>query len=92
MALEHKRVTVVGSVPTQGNELLFLIDISFLRSGIKAKKLSSASQLAVSQKFGAKWRTQCLNARFPLSTLIYAGYSVKLKKGEINISSINMCR
>ena len=29
-------------------------------------------------KFSRKWRTECLNTRFPLPTLLCAGYSVKL--------------
>ena len=29
-------------------------------------------------EIGGKWGTECLNTRFP--TLLYAGYSVKLKK------------
>ena len=29
-------------------------------------------------EFGRKWGTECLNTRFPLHTLLYAGYSVKL--------------
>ena len=31
-----------------------------------------------SKKFGRKWGTECLNTRFPLPTLLCAGYSVKL--------------
>ena len=29
--------------------------------------------------FGGKWETECLNTGLPLPTLIYAGYSVKVK-------------
>ena len=29
---------------------------------------------------GGKWGTECLNTRFPLPTLLCAGYSVKLEK------------
>ena len=29
-------------------------------------------------EFGRKWGTVCLNTRFPLPTLLYAGYNVKL--------------
>ena len=32
------------------------------------------------QKFGGKWGTERLNNRFPLPTLLCAGYSVKLNK------------
>ena len=40
--------------------------------------LSSANQHATPPKFGGKWETKCLNIRFPLPTLLCAGYSVKL--------------
>ena len=40
--------------------------------------LSSAPQHAMPPEFGRKWGTECLNTRFPLPTLLCAGYSVKL--------------
>ena len=40
--------------------------------------LSSATQHTMSPEFGRKWGTECLNTRFPLPTLLCAGYSVKL--------------
>ena len=40
--------------------------------------LSSAIQHAMPPEFGRKWGTECLNTRFPLPTLLCAGYSVKL--------------
>ena len=40
--------------------------------------LSSATQHAMPPVFGRKWGTECLNTRFPLPTLQWAGYSVKL--------------
>ena len=40
--------------------------------------LSSATQHAMPPEFGRKWGTECLNTRFPLPTLLCAGYSVKL--------------
>ena len=40
--------------------------------------LSSATQHAMPPKFGRKWGTEYLNTRFPLPTLLCAGYSVKL--------------
>ena len=40
--------------------------------------LSSATQHTMPLELGGKWGTECLNARFPLSTLLCAGYSVKL--------------
>ena len=42
--------------------------------------LSSATQLAMPPEFGGKWRTECLNTRFSLPTLLCAGYRVKLKE------------
>ena len=42
-------------------------------------RLSAAlTQRAMPSKFGRKWVTECLNTRFPLNTLLCAGYSVKL--------------
>ena len=38
--------------------------------------LSSATQHAMPIEFGRKWGTECLNTRFPLSTLLCAEYSV----------------
>ena len=40
--------------------------------------LSSVTQHAMPPEFGRKWGTECLNTRFPLPTLLCAGYSVKL--------------
>ena len=42
--------------------------------------LCSATQYAMPPKFVRKWETECLNTRFPLPTLLCAGYSVMLKK------------
>ena len=36
-------------------------------------------------EFGRKWRTECLNTRFLLPILLYAGYSVKLIYLFINV-------
>ena len=33
---------------------------------------------AMPPEFGRNWGTECLNTRFPLPTLLCAGYSVKL--------------
>ena len=38
----------------------------------------------MSSEFGGKWGTECLNTKFPLLTLLSAGYSVKLKKKTIH--------
>ena len=40
--------------------------------------LSSAIQHAMPPEFGREWGTECLNTRFPLPTLLRAGYSVNL--------------
>ena len=40
--------------------------------------LSSATQHAMPPEIGRMWGTECLNTRFPLPTLLCAGYSVKL--------------
>ena len=40
--------------------------------------LSSATQHTMPPEFGRKWGTECLNTRFPLPTLVCAGYRVKL--------------
>ena len=36
------------------------------------------SYILFSRAFGGKWRAECLNIRFPLPSLLCAGYSVKL--------------
>ena len=45
---------------------------------MQSAALSSATQYAVPLEFGRKWGTECLNTRFPLPTMLCAGYSVKL--------------
>ena len=40
--------------------------------------LSSATQHAMPPESGRKWGTECLNTRFPLATVLCAGYSVNL--------------
>ena len=59
--------------------------------------LSSVTQHAMPPEFGRKWGTECLNTKFPLPTLLCAGYSVKLifflllvfeYLGKINLSVI----
>ena len=40
--------------------------------------LSSATQNAMPAEFGRKWGTEGLNTRFPLPTLLCAGYSEEL--------------
>ena len=46
--------------------------------------LGSATQHAMPPEFSRKWQTECLNTRFPLTTLLCAGYSVKLNWIELN--------
>ena len=45
----------------------------------KSSALNSAIKHAMPQKFGGKWGTKCLTLGLLLSTLLYAGYSVKKK-------------
>ena len=45
--------------------------------------LSSTTQYAMPPEIGGKWGTECPNTRFPLPTLLCAGYSVKLKKNHM---------
>ena len=59
--------------PFEESTSTYLI-FSFLRSGVEAK---------------GKLGTKCLNTRFPLSTLLYAQYSVKLKITMDLIIAIN---
>ena len=40
--------------------------------------LSSATEHAMPQEFGGEWGMECLNTKFPLPTLLCAGYSMKL--------------
>ena len=40
--------------------------------------LSSTNQHAMPPELGGMWGMECLNIRFPLSTLLCVGYSVKL--------------
>ena len=65
--------------PLEEVKYLFTIIFSFLRSGVEAA-LSSITQHAMLPEFGGKSGTECLNTKFPLPTLLCAGYSVKLKK------------
>ena len=54
--------TVVGSIPTRRNELFYL----------------SLLLLSFLRSDTKALKTQCLNTKFPLSTLPYAGYNVNL--------------
>ena len=53
---------------------------------------STTTQHAMPPEIDEKWGTECLNTKFPLPTLLCAGYSVKLKKKKdmyIQISTIS---
>ena len=82
---------VVGSIPTRGDEIFIYIYIfiSSLWCRGESAALSSATQHAMPPEIGGKWRTECLNTRFPLLTLLCAGYSVNLKKCIIYHYSLN---
>ena len=68
-----------------------LINMKLWMSGQNAA-LSSATQHAMPPEFGRKWGTECLNNRFPLPTLLYAGYSVKLIYYLFNVIFLNVLR
>ena len=66
MAHGHKCVT-------RGNYIFISFKLSFLRSGVEAKRgVSSVTQHAMPPEFGGKWETDCLNAWFPLLSLLRA--------------------
>ena len=62
--------TVVGSMPIPQNELLLI------NTRTKTKALRSVPQLNTQclEKYAGKWETECLNTRFPLSTLLHVEY------------------
>ena len=66
--------TAVGSIQTQGSELLF-INIFITSFWGTSAVLICATQHAMLRKFGGKWGTECINTRFPLPK--------KLKKKNI---------
>ena len=57
----------------------------FALASRQSAALSSATHHAMPPASGRKWGTECLNTRFPLLTMLCAGYSVKL----IRIIKIN---
>ena len=62
--------------------LVFNIFISSFQSSRESRQsaaLSSAIQHALLPEFCGKLETECLNTRFLLPTLLFAGYSMKLK-------------
>ena len=65
---------------------LFTFIFSFLRSDVETNAvLSSATQYTMPPELGGKWGTECLNTRFPVPKLLWAGYSVKLIQFNFNI-------
>ena len=69
--------------PLEEVKYLFTFIFSFLRSGVEAKRgvefhLSTVNTQYLYLGLGGKWETECLNTRFPLPTLLCAGYSMKL--------------
>ena len=80
---------VVGSIFTRGDEILFTFIFSFLSSGVEGKSaaLSSATLHAMPPEIGGKWGTECLKTRFPLPTLLFAGYNEKINIINIVINS-----
>ena len=52
--------------------MVVMVDIVYIAA------LSSATQHAMLPEYDRKWGMECLNTRFPLPTLLCAGYSVKL--------------
>ena len=65
---------VVDSNPTRGNENLNL----FVLVSRQKAALSSVIQHIMPPEFDGKWETECLNTRFPLSTLLCAESSLQL--------------
>ena len=57
-------------------KLFYMLYISF--SSRQSAALSSATQRAMPPELDGNWGTECLNTRFPLPTLVSAGYSVKV--------------
>ena len=87
-------IILVRSVVVQGHKVCCKRDWLWIRSPLEEVKylyfhfyalmskqsvaLSSATKHAMPPEFGRKWGTECLITSFPLPTLLYAGYSVKL--------------
>ena len=67
----------MGLIPTRKKGIFVYIYI-FISSLWCRAALSSATQNAMPPELGGKWGTECLNTRFPLPTMLCAGYSVKL--------------
>ena len=58
---------------------VFTFIFSFVSSGVEAKRSAEFRySTRNASRIDGKWRTECLNTRFPLPTLLCVGYSVKL--------------
>ena len=58
---------------------IYLNLFPFLRSDVKANRgVESCHSTRNASRIRQKVETECLNTRFPLPTLLYSGYSVKL--------------
>ena len=64
--------------PLEEMKYLLKFIFPFLRSGVEVKRGVEFCHSTMPPEFGRKWGTECLNAKFPLPTLLCAGYSVKL--------------
>ena len=73
---------VVGVIPTRGDDIYIYIYIFIFSLWCRGESaaLSSATQHTMPPEIGGKWGTECLNTKFPLPTLLCAGYRMKLKK------------
>ena len=73
------KLTVCGFNPhsRRCNVYLNLYFHFFALVSRQSSALSFASQHAMPPESGRKWGAECLNTRFPLPTMLCAGYSVK---------------
>ena len=78
--------TVVGLIPTQGNELF---KIYFFRFGNKTKRgVKFRHPTCNISKIQRKVGTEILNTKFPLPILLHAGYNVNQKNMIIKRTSV----
>ena len=54
-------------------------------------KLSRYTQYAMFQKWYKKWGTECLNTKFSLPSLLYAGCRIKKKKCGTKNQNRKLC-
>ena len=77
---------VIGSVPTRGNEIIIII-FSFSSLWYRGKAWRSLNMQCLQNSTETGYTpsspgTECLNIRFPLPTLLCAGYNVTLKQNK----------